>query len=100
MPRIDAPVSFGEACENHVGAGVVPWEMEKSYSLRQALGQIKGRRISMFVGPEGGLTSDEVGVATSNGIRPVTLGRRILRAETASVATVAAVMYEVGELGS
>jgi 16S rRNA (uracil1498-N3)-methyltransferase len=83
----------------HVGAGVVPWEMEKSYSLRQALGQIRGRRIGIFVGPEGGLTSDEVGLATANGIRPVTLGRRILRAETASVAAVTAAMYELGELG-
>ena len=99
VPRIDAAVRFGEACEMHVGAGVVPWEMEKSYSLRQALGQIRGRRIGIFVGPEGGLTSDEVGLATANGIRPVTLGRRILRAETASVAAVTAAMYELGELG-
>ena len=99
VPRIEAPVRLGEACEKHVGAGVVPWEMEKSYSLRQALGQVKGRRIGIFVGPEGGLTSDEVGLATANGIRPVTLGRRILRAETASVAAIAAVMYELGELG-
>jgi 16S rRNA (uracil1498-N3)-methyltransferase len=99
VPRIEPVVRFGEACEQHVGAGVIPWEMEKSYSLRQALGQIKGRRIGIFVGPEGGLTSDEVGLATANGIRPVTLGRRILRAETAPIAVVAAVMYELGELG-
>ena len=99
VPRIEAAVRFGEACEKHVGAGVVPWEMEKSYGLRQALGQVKERRIGIFIGPEGGLTSDEVGLATANGIRPVTLGRRILRAETASVAAVAAIMYELGELG-
>jgi 16S rRNA (uracil1498-N3)-methyltransferase len=99
VPRIEAVVRFGEACAEHVGAGVVPWEMENSYGLKQALGQIKGRRIGIFVGPEGGITSDEIGIAGSHGIRPVTLGRRILRAETASVAAVAAVMYELGELG-
>ena len=99
VPRIDPVVRFGEACERHVGAAVVPWEMEKSYSLKQALGHIKGRRIGIFVGPEGGLTSDEIDIARAHGIRPVTLGRRILRAETASVAVVAAVMYELGELG-
>ncbi len=99
VPRIESAVRFGEACESHVGAGVVPWEMERDYSLRQALGQIRGRHIGIFIGPEGGLTTDEIGLATANGVRPVTLGRRILRAETASVAAVAAAMYELGELG-
>jgi len=55
--------------------------------------------ISIYTGPEGGFTADEVEQAHSSGIVPVTLGKRILRAETAAIATVSAVMYELGELG-
>ena len=99
VPRVDIATGFGEACENHDGPGVIPWEMEMDISLKQALVGLRERRIGVFVGPEGGLTSDEVELARANGIVPVTLGRRILRAETASVAVVAAVMYELGELG-
>jgi 16S rRNA (uracil1498-N3)-methyltransferase len=55
--------------------------------------------ISIFIGPEGGFTQGEIETARTTGITPVTLGKRILRSETAAIATVAAVMYEMGELG-
>ena len=55
--------------------------------------------INIFIGPEGGFTADEVELAKENGIIAVTLGRRILRAETAGLVTATAVLYEIGELG-
>jgi 16S rRNA (uracil1498-N3)-methyltransferase len=55
--------------------------------------------VSIFIGPEGGFTDDEVDLAYRAGVQPVSLGHRTLRAETAAVATLAAVMYELGEMG-
>jgi 16S rRNA (uracil1498-N3)-methyltransferase len=51
--------------------------------------------VVLFIGPEGGLTTEEVALAQRNGVRVVTLGARILRAETATLATIANVMYEM-----
>ena len=56
-------------------------------------------KMSVIIGPEGGFTQEEIDAARDIGILPVTLGKRILRSETAAVATIAAVMYEIGELG-
>lgn len=51
--------------------------------------------LGRFVGPEGGLTGAEIANAGVAGIAPVTLGRRILRAETAAVATALAALNEM-----
>jgi 16S rRNA (uracil1498-N3)-methyltransferase len=51
--------------------------------------------IIIFIGPEGGLIAEEVALAQRHGVQVVTLGARILRAETAAIATVANVMYEL-----
>jgi len=51
--------------------------------------------IVLFIGPEGGLMAEEVVLAQRRGVQVVTLGIRILRAETAAIATVANVMYEL-----
>jgi 16S rRNA (uracil1498-N3)-methyltransferase len=50
--------------------------------------------IVLFIGPEGGLVAEEVALAQRHGVQVVTLGARILRAETAAIATVANIMYE------
>ncbi|HCV26693.1 MAG TPA: 16S rRNA (uracil(1498)-N(3))-methyltransferase, partial [Dehalococcoidia bacterium] len=55
--------------------------------------------VSIVIGPKGGLTETEIGYLRERGALSVTLGSRILRAETAAIATVSAVMYELGELG-
>ncbi len=51
--------------------------------------------VVLFIGPEGGLTADEVNQAQQHGVQVVSLGSRILRAETAALATVTSVMYEL-----
>jgi len=50
--------------------------------------------VVLFIGPEGGLTAEEVALAQRHGVQVVSLGSRILRAETAALAAVASVMYE------
>ena len=50
--------------------------------------------IVLFIGSEGGLTTEEVALAQRHGVQVVTLGTRVLRAETAAIATVANVIYQ------
>jgi 16S rRNA (uracil1498-N3)-methyltransferase len=97
---------------------IIPWEEEHTYTLHDALttsintdsnvGTILSvvrsvepqtlqtpATIFLFIGPEGGLMAEEVALAKMHGVQVVTLGERILRAETAAIATVANVMYEL-----
>jgi 16S rRNA (uracil1498-N3)-methyltransferase len=88
---------------------LMPWEEERGKSLRNGLETWASRReaqlslqqpesmtVVLFIGPEGGLMAEEVALAQRHGVEAVTLGPRILRAETAALAAVANVMYEFG----
>lgn len=80
---------------------IMPWEEAEGKSLRDVLAGVRMRvagvvipqTVLLFIGPEGGLTADEVALARKYGVQIVTLGARILRAETAALASVASVMY-------
>lgn len=86
---------------------LIPWEEEHNLTLREALssrldalqtGQSphsSATTVVLFIGPEGGLMAEEVALAQRHGVQPVSLGPRILRAETAVLAAVANVMYEL-----
>ena len=56
-------------------------------------------KVAIFIGPEGGYSADEIDQAKSAGIQPVTLGRKILRMETAAILAAGMVLYEMGDLG-
>ncbi|MEW6447712.1 MAG: 16S rRNA (uracil(1498)-N(3))-methyltransferase [Bacillota bacterium] len=79
--------------------GIMPWEGEESLSLRDCLTGKRPDTVSIFIGPEGGFSLAEVRAAQQQGIATVTLGRRILRTETAGIITPALVMYTFGEIG-
>ncbi len=70
------------------------WESEGSNT-----GTCAARHICLVIGPEGGFTLDEAELLRQHGARSVTLGPRILRAETAAIAAMSAVQYELGDLG-
>jgi 16S rRNA (uracil1498-N3)-methyltransferase len=92
---------------------IMPWEEEHSLTLHDVLftsNRPDGNAgatlevvrpsqmpttIFLFIGPEGGLMTEEVALAQRRGVQVVTLGARTLRAETAAIATVANVMYEL-----
>src|SRR5216684_8064655 len=71
---------------------LMPWEEERAVMLRDALKSSSSLTVVLFIGPEGGLTTDEVKLAQQHGVQVVSLGSRILRAETAALAAVASVM--------
>jgi len=81
----------------HEALALIPWEEEHSQSLRDVLQarEHQQKTVVLFIGPEGGLMSEEIALAQQHGVQPVTLGQRILRAETAALAAVANVMYEL-----
>ena len=56
------------------------------------------KTIAVFIGPEGGFEEREVELLCSSGARTATLGKRILRAETAPIAAAAAIMFHTGNL--
>ena len=73
-----------------------PWEEEKDGSLGKILAPVdfeKHPKIAVFIGPEGGFSEEEAKLAENHGAKLVTLGRRILRTETAAPAVLAMLVY-------
>lgn len=67
--------------------------------LTELRDQSRPEGVALLVGPEGGLTEGEVATAVEHGFRALTLGPRILRAETAAITGVAVLQYQWGDLG-
>ena len=75
------------------------WEKEAGKSLKDILKNGKQyKKISILVGPEGGFTEREVSSALRVGFKPIRLGQRILRTETAAIVFVAIVQNLFGDL--
>jgi len=79
---------------------IAVWEKEKEMSLRAALKQEKRpASAALLVGPEGGLEEEEIEQLKQGGFIIASLGRRILRTETAAMVGLGLVQYEWGDLG-
>lgn len=104
LPVLEETLSFSEACDGISKPAIIGWESERDTGMRDTLLRLKAeiedaQAISMIIGSEGGLEDSEVEYALSRGIAPVSLGRRILRAETAGIIAATAVLYEMDEMG-
>ena len=79
---------------------LICWEEEEKNNLRQAF-EVRGRigQACVLIGPEGGFSSREVEQAASVGFQSISLGRRILRTETAAIMVISLLQYELGDLG-
>lgn len=75
---------------------LILWEDEANRSIKQQLREFKGNQVNLIIGPEGGLSAEEVELAKASGYDAVSLGKRILRMETAAIHTVGVVLYELG----
>jgi 16S rRNA (uracil1498-N3)-methyltransferase len=103
VPEISQPAEFtGAISEAQASLKLVAYEVAGS-GLKEVLRRAEENQnldsIACLVGPEGGLSRDEVEAAEAAGFVPVTLGPRILRTETAALTLVSAVMYELGDVG-
>ena len=119
LPRLADPLSFADACRDAAACdlALIPWEGRRDApSTESADGTnavvvvaspcrdvLRARddppqSIALLIGPEGGFEEEEIALAREYGIRPVTLGPRILRAETAALAAATIVLSELGEM--
>lgn len=101
IPVLEEPVPLRDALLMAIQNGPVLllWEDEREDHLMTTSLPVNAGRAALFVGPEGGFSSDEVNLARDLGGQTVTIGHRILRAETAGIIGPALLLARLGELG-
>ncbi|MGZ3665780.1 MAG: 16S rRNA (uracil(1498)-N(3))-methyltransferase [Ktedonobacterales bacterium] len=108
LPEITPPRSLMHALADLPPGGIslIPWEEAAALPLRAALQQSIARssdpnhipEVRLFIGPEGGFSAGEIALAERAGAIPVTLGPRILRAETAAIVASTLALDTLGAL--
>jgi len=103
VPEVAQVTPFAEAVRQAGGMDVklIPYElaenMARTRELMEGLGA--GQEIAVFIGPEGGFEDAEIEMALAQGIEPITLGRRILRTETAGMTVLSWMVYLLEDRG-
>ena len=99
IPKVKAVMDFPAALDYAAQLDVIliPYELaEGMNATRQVIGAITpGQSVGIFIGPEGGFERAEIELAAAKGAMPVTLGKRILRTETAGLAILSVLMYHL-----
>ncbi len=101
IPEVHTQVDIDGAIEILKKADIAfaAYECEETQALRPILtGRENPSSVAFIIGPEGGFDHDEIEKITQNGIPTVSLGRRILRTETAGEAVLSMIMYEIGDI--
>lgn len=99
IPAVHPVMSMHEAADyaRPMDVKLIPYELaEDMRHTKELIEAVKpGESIAIFIGPEGGFEESEVQAAVEAGAEPVTLGRRILRTETAGLAVLSWLMYQL-----
>lgn len=99
IPQVEQVCSFQKALERAKAMDTILAPYERAADMehtRQVLGQISpGQRAGIFIGPEGGFEEEEIAKLREAGAQIITLGRRILRTETAGIAVLSALMLQL-----
>ena len=99
IPEVTPVVSYREALEmaKKMDVRLIPYELaEGMEKTRELMSSIQpGQSVAVFIGPEGGFESSEIEKAMEIGAWPITLGKRILRTETAGLVTLAMLVYNL-----
>lgn len=99
VPKVWEPLSFAEALKlaKNMDVKIIPYELaENMENTKQIISGLKENMdIAVFIGPEGGFDDAEINSAMEAGVQPVTLGKRILRTETAGLTVMSWVMYQL-----
>lgn len=97
IPKIGEPISLKEADFSGFDLKIVCFEDEEKTTLKQVLLEAdKPKSIAVVIGPEGGISQEEIDMLLTKGFRAVSLGSRILRCETAGLYTLANINYHFG----
>lgn len=99
IPAVHAPVTMEQAFDmaGRLEYNMIPYELQEGMDssrdiVREACSKTS---LGIFIGPEGGLEPEEVAGAQAIGARPISLGRRILRTETAGMALLSVLMFQM-----
>lgn len=99
IPKVSEVMTFGEAVQfvKDMDVKLIPYELAEGMDkTKEIIGALKpGQSIAIFIGPEGGFEEAEVAKALEHGIEPITLGKRILRTETAGFTVLSWIMYQL-----
>jgi len=99
LPVLADSLSWDESVEQATGHRILAWEGADETNSLWRPNLSSADEISLLVGPEGGINREEADEATERGWLPMSLGPRVLRAETAAVAAATIVLHTAGELG-
>lgn len=99
IPQVHELITFKQAIEYAASLDVklIPYEMAEGMGkTREIIAGIKpGQSVGFIIGPEGGIDDKELELAISNGFESITLGKRILRTETAGLTVLSILMYNL-----
>jgi len=102
LPELAMPLAWAAALKDATGLRLMPWEENAGggTTLGAALAAVAPTdACSLLIGPEGGITADEAAQAADAGWQAVSLGPRILRAETAALVAAGLILHRLGDLG-
>lgn len=101
IPQVQPVQTMQQMLDNNdLQHKIIAYECEDRLGLKTALQSCDNlQELLLIIGPEGGISEFELELARKNGAVPVSLGKRILRAETAGVVALSAILYETGDLG-
>ena len=99
IPKVTQVMSMKEAVSyaKEMDVRVIPYELADGMKkTKDIIASLKGNeQIAVFIGPEGGFAKEEIELAQNAGIEPVTLGKRILRTETAGITILSIIMFQL-----
>lgn len=99
IPEVKHVMNFKEAVEygKSLSCCLVPYEQAENMAVTQKEVEqaVKEKTIGVFIGPEGGFDDTEIACIEEAGFHAITLGKRILRTETAGLTTLSILMYEL-----
>lgn len=103
VPAVHPVMTYREALEyaGQLDVVLIPYELAEGMAeTKKIISRIRdGQSVGIFIGPEGGFEEEEIKNAVLAGARPVTLGKRILRTETAGLAILSVLMFQLEGCG-
>lgn len=109
IPNVREVIDFNQALSemNEMDLVLIPYENAEDFGIKSLINKLKNDNtdldniinVGILIGPEGGFEEDEINLLKEQGAYIVTLGKRILRTETAGFTATALIQYELGDIG-
>ncbi len=98
IPILNDPEVFQKAVLSQNAFKLIAWEKDENSKIETVLSGFVGQKVSLMVGPEGGFSENEFNLSLKNNWQSISLGKRILRMETAAMVASAWILNAIGEL--